>query len=208
MEMIAGVHDRAAWEKQVQNYFRADDALYPCDANWMPAEVRSVCYIQLTPHLFTAAGGDLGNLQPDTFPKAFSFCSAIPATDRALRGSCYGGFGKEFTVVAQGHDIRDMGSMPESQLRMVRTWCAYAKDAEGEQACDSTALSSLFWGGENKADASFTFCRIADGQLQDACYAQLASQISYYLGQTKQASSLCTQLPEHYQSLCATASKQ
>lgn len=202
MEIIAGVHDRTAWEKQVGNYFKDSDPLFPCDASWMPDEVRGVCYIQLTPHLFTAAGGDLGNLLPTVYPKAFSYCDALPKDSAALRQACYGGFGKEFTVLAQGRDIRAIGSMPTSALQNVRDWCAMANNKDGELACDSFALSSLFWGGENVADASFQFCALATGDAQVACYQMLSGQIGYYLGNDAKGSELCKRLPEKYRAGC------
>jgi hypothetical protein len=195
MEMIAGVHDPIAWKQQVGKYFKDSDPLYPCDADWMPEEARSVCYVQLTPHLFTAAGGDLGNLQPPIYEKAFSFCDVLPK-DSQVRKDCYGGFGKEFIGIAQGRDIRDVGSMPEVKLRDIHAWCALAHDAHGQWDCISSTLASLFWGGEATPDASFTFCRLASSEYQSSCYLQLADHIGYYLGGTSRGTQLCQRLPE------------
>ncbi len=200
MEMIDGVHDRAAWEQQVRRYFRDDDPLSPCDASFMPSEVRSICYDYLTPRLFTAAG-DLHN--PDTYAATFMLCDPLSGDDR---DACYGGFGKEFVGIAEERDIRNIGSMSEENVRKVRGWCALAGDARGEEVCLSHALSSLFWGGENTPDAALTFCAIADPKEQGRCYAELSEQISYYLGGTQKGHSLCVQLPEIYQKGCKASS--
>lgn len=204
MEMIAGVHDRDVWERQVGKFFKESDPLYPCNADWMPKEVRSICYIQLTPHLFTAAGGDLGNLSPDIYPKAFSYCATLPRGEgkNGDRASCYSGFGKEFVVLAQGRDVRDIGSMQEPGLRNIRAWCALAGDEEGELACASSALASLFWGGENKPDAAFTFCALAEGAARTSCYEDLAGSIGYYHSRDGKAAALCARIPAEFQQRC------
>ncbi len=208
MEMIAGVHDPIAWASQKDTYFKESDPLSPCNADFMPDEVRGICYVHLTPHLFTAAGGNLGNIDAVIFPKAFSYCSLIPESERGLRSACYSGFGKEFTVIAQGRDVRNMGATPEPALKNVRDWCGAAGNAYGEGSCHSSALASLFWGGENNPDASFTYCAIGEGVFKDECYTQLAQHIRYYLEGKPEGKKLCARLPEEYQNRCNVASSQ
>ncbi len=202
MEMIAGVHDRQAWEKQVGNYFKETDPLYPCDASWMPAETRGICYTYLTPHLFTAAGGDLNHPTPEVYAKAFSYCDALPTGSD--RDTCYAGFGKEFVVIAQGKDVRDIGNTPAAALQNVHDWCALADDAKGTIACNGTALSSLFWGGENTPDASLAFCALtpSGSDVAQACYGQLLSNIGYYITDPTKRIALCEKLPESYRAAC------
>ncbi len=203
MEMIAGVHDRDVWATQKDRFFKKSDPLYPCNAPFMPDEVKSVCYVQLTPHLFEAAGGDLGNLKPSVFAKAMSYCAAIPKTDSMLRNSCYSGFGKEYIVLAQDRDIRDMGASKPEALKTVRDACAKAGDEEGEDACNMSALNSLFWGGENNPDASFSYCEIASGEAKDQCYRNLAGNINFYLSGNPKSKALCERLPSEYKSSCS-----
>ncbi len=202
MEMIAGVHDRQAWEVQQKKYFKASDPLYPCNADFVPGDVKSICYIHLTPHLFTSAGGDLGNLTPPVYEKAFSFCSALPKSDEEWRAACYSGFGKEFTVIAQQRDIRNIGGADETVLRTIRSWCSLSHDYQGERACNGSALSSLYWGGENEIDAALTFCRVAEGDAQFSCYEQLAFLIGYYGRNDHEVKTRCALLPDSYQSQC------
>lgn len=203
MEMMAGVHDRAVWEKEVGNYLSDAEPLRPCNDPYMPAEVQPICFIHLTPHLFEAAGMNLGNPDPSYYAKAFSYCDALPADDAENRTACYGGFGKEFTVLGQGRDVRDVGKTPEPVLRSVREWCALANDAQGEKDCNAYALSSLFWGGENTPDASLAFCAIAEGEAQGECYEQLAGHIRYYFpGASPERAALCERLPEPHAGAC------
>lgn len=208
MEMVAGVHDRGVWEKEYPNWFKDEDPLYPCNASFMPKEVQGICYIHLTPRLFEAAGLDLGNPTPEHYDDAFAFCDALPAGDFENRTACYGGFGKEFTVLAQGRDVRDIGATPEQVLVDVRAWCALAHNEQGEKDCNAYALSSLFWGGENTPDASFRFCEVADGEGQAACYRQLTDHIRYYLAtDIPQRMQLCERLPQEYQAVCASPTR-
>lgn len=202
MEIIDGVHDPEARFKAAQTYLSPSDPLSPCDTPLIPQVAKSECYAYLTPHLFEAAGTDLANPSPTVFEKAFSFCGALPADDRADRQACYGGFGKEFIGITQSHDIRDVGSLDAAPLNQIRAWCALADDADGEDDCVLSALASLFWGGENKPDAAFMFCALA-GAESDACYTELSREIGYYLGDTVKGSALCYRLPEHYRSGCS-----
>lgn len=201
MEMIAGVHDPIAWQKQQEKYFKEDDPLYPCDGSIIPQEAKGICYTYLTPHLFTSAGGDLGTLKPEIFPEAFSYCAALPRDASTERDACYGGFGKEFVVAAQGRDIRNVGQSDERALRTVRSWCALAGTDAGRASCDRAALSSLFWGGENPADAAIGYCAIAQENLQPSCYRELGDQVKYYLdGSARER--VCVRFPEAYQARC------
>lgn len=203
MEMIAGVHDRRAWEIERAQYFDDEDPLAPCNTAAVPDAVKPICYTYLTPHLFEAAGGDLAALSPNVYERAFNYCNTIPLKQREARDACYGGFGKEFVVQVQDRDVRDVGSTDEDALRQVRTWCALAGDPIGELVCNGNALASLFWGGENNPDASFAFCAVAtDGRLRQECYAQLAQTITYYADDRYRARALCNRLPEPHQQFC------
>jgi hypothetical protein len=202
MEMRSGNHDPDAWKEQYNNYFRNDDPRYPCDASWFPEEARPICYIYLTPNFFTATGGRISNPTDDGVTKAFSVCAAIEKDDVASRAACYGGFGKEFVVQAQGLDIRNVGAMPTEKLERVRQWCALAGDKTGEQECYSQALISLFWAGENVPDASFSFCGLLTGEHQSRCYSQLAGMIRYYSTNASAKNLLCTRIPSDFRSQC------
>ncbi len=203
MEMMAGVHDRDAWEKEKGNYFKDSDPLFPCDAPFMPAEVRPICYIHLTPHLFEVAGMDLGKPDPAYYERSFSYCDKIPTSNVPDRQACYGGFGKEFVVFAQERDVRNIGDMKEPALARVREWCEFARDTTGEQDCNGYALNSLFWGGENNPDASFTYCAIAKNEEESRfCYEMLAQNISTYLGRGRAGQAVCARVPLPYRNIC------
>ncbi|MBP7741448.1 MAG: hypothetical protein KA104_02030 [Candidatus Pacebacteria bacterium] len=203
MEMTVGVHDRGVWESQAPKYFIKGDPLSPCDADFMSPEVRPICYMHITPELFKAAGSDLGILNPDTFPKAMGYCEAIPKDAVEDRKACFGGFGKEYIMLASGHDIRDLGLAKEPGLRRIRAACSATPNPEGQANCNEMALNSLYWGGENTPDASFTYCQIAEGQAQRACYEQLANNIGYYLSKTEKGRAECARLPSEYRGICS-----
>lgn len=203
MEMIAGVHDPEVWERESKNYFKTDDPLYPCTAPFMPREALGMCLTYLTPHLFLSAGMDLGNMNPKLYPKAFSYCDALPESDVQARDACYSGFGKEFIGLAQSRDVRDIGSTKEPALRKIREWCGMAGNDAGVQYCNASALSSIFWGGENKPDASFLFCSIApDDAERNTCYRQLANAIAFYMPKDPRGRALCGRMPEPVRSEC------
>lgn len=206
MEMVAGVHDREVWQSQYGNYFSETDPLAPCNQPYMDDAVRPFCYMHLTPRLFEQAGMDLAAPSPTVLPEAFSYCDAIPATNERDRAACYGGFGKEFIVLAQSRDIRQISETDEAALRTVREWCALAGDEQGEDDCNSSALDSLYWGGEIEPDAAFRFCAIAKGGEQAACYQKLVVLTDYFLPRGLQRNKVCERFPEEYQESCKAAS--
>lgn len=203
MEMIDGVHDPVTWERESKRYFKDSDPLYPCTADFMPDEAKPICLVYLTPHLFTSAGLDLGHMNPDLYPKAMSLCDALPEDALELRDACYGGFGKEYIGLAQSRDIRNIGAMEEPALRKIREWCDDAGNPAGIASCNASALASIFWGGENKPDASFTFCALAEGEAEKgACYAQLSDAVAYYLPENPRGRALCAKMPEGAREAC------
>ena len=203
MEMIDGYHDPEAWELQKSRYLTATDPLSPCNASFMPEEARGMCYAYLTPHFFSLAGTHINveDMSGADFTEAFSFCAPL-SNNPELSDACYQGFGKEFVTLAAGRNARDIGSIPASELSKVWEWCSQAPDGRGKQVCAMHALAFLFWGGENKPDASFSFCELVEGSEQEACYQELAGQISYYQGGTLEGLTLCDRLPSAYQALC------
>ncbi len=204
MELIGGGgHDREVWLVARDTYLNPNDPLYPCNAPFMPRIVRSQCYQYLTPHLFETAGADMGRPTPKNFEDAFRFCDAITSSDKKNRSSCFGGFGKEFVVLAQNRDIRKIEEMTNVQLAKVVDWCELAHDEQGTLDCDNQALQSLFWGGENKPDASLRFCNVVlEGKRRENCFSELTGAVSFYISDMAYRTSLCDTYPELYRNTC------
>lgn len=201
METISGGdHDKALWTKQRTKYLKKDDPFYPCMASFMLEEAKNMCLTYLTPYLWEVVGADLGKPTPQHFEKAFTLCQKLSGRNQNV---CYGSFGKEFTVLAQDRDIRKIEQMSEEQLERVYNWCELAKDEEGINACISTALSSLYWGGENNRAVSIRFCKIiSNSSRQSSCFQNLISFVSYYISDKGYRESFCGELPESYTNDC------
>jgi hypothetical protein len=161
-----------------------------------------MCYTYLTPHLFEAAGANLGNPNPITFNKAFNFCDKIEKNDIDSRRACFGGFGKEFIVLAKDRDIRNMNNFTEEELNKVHKWCALSTAKDGEEFCTNSAVTSLFWGGENDPQVSVDFCSSARDDLQSSCFDVLIGNTNQYLTSEKSLSNFCSILPELYKQQC------
>jgi len=201
METISGVHDPELWARQRPKYFRQDDPLYPCSADFIPKEARYLCYLYLTPHLFEAAGT---NTWTPT-AKAFSFCDKIPMRDAALRDACYGGFGKEFVGFVGGRDIRasSMERIGENQLKEVYEFCLLADNKEGASSCVRGATNSLYWGGENDRSVALKFCTLMqDSWYQQGCFANLMGAVNYYIKDPLYKMEFCEEIPKDYRQEC------
>lgn len=193
MELMGGGgHDNQKWVASRGKYL-TDDPLSPCMDGVIPGDVKNICLIYVTPELFVRAGANLGNPEPSTFSKAFSYCDAIPANKQSLRDACFGGFGKEFVGIAGSRDIRDVASFSDVAYKNVIEWCEMAGVADGTKACIKDAVASIFWGGENNPEGVFRFCSLAGDSLQISCYGYLGENIMMYTkGATQE--NLCNRL--------------
>ena len=200
MEIISGGgHDRKTWAKQRPKYLMSDNPFYPCAA-LAPNEAKGLCYTYITPYLWEAVGGDSGSPSPETFEKAMNLCNGV---ESAYKNICFGGFGKEFVVLAQNRDIRKIEEMTDQQLQTVYTWCQLAKNPDGIQACLGQALSSLFWGGENNRAASIKFCGLLpDLSLKSDCFTNLISQVGSYIDDLNYKKAFCQEIPENFKMEC------
>lgn len=202
MEMMAGVHDKVAWEKQVPNYFKADDPLAPCNSGFIPENVSGYCYTYLTPHLFKSAGASLASPEPKYFKKAMSYCEGLEKGSQNRR-TCFGSFGKEYVVLANARNIQSVTSMSSEQLKLIYDWCKLGPK-EGLSPCLATALQSLYWGGENEPDVSIRFCKVIPEQNEASkCMDELIGAVGYYKGNFKSyKEDFCGKLSDEYKNSC------
>lgn len=203
MEMMSGINDPEVWAKQKDKYFKKDDPLSPCDQSFIADNVKQMCYTYLTPHLLEAAGANLANPDPKYYEKAFSFCGKIPASRKSDREACFGGFGKEFVVLANARNIQSITDMSDDNLEKSYSWCRMAGITDGINACLSQALQSLFWGGENDTKVSINFCSIMDDrESQDFCFSTLINLVAYYKNDGEYRDQFCGQLTKEPQAIC------
>ena len=207
MELVGGGgHSRALWLAARKKYLTSDP-LSPCMSDVLPDDdVKSICFMYLTPQLVGRAGGDAGHIEPLYFGKAISYCDLIPRSKQNLRDSCHGGFGKEFVPFANDRDIRSIDRMNDAQYAVAITWCNYAKTTDGKDSCIRSELASVVWGGETNSDAWFRFCALSNGALQEACYDELAESIYQYVTDSR-STAFCRRLPDAYQTLCKEGSR-
>ena len=203
MELTGGVHDVATRIEKSKKYFKEEDPLYPCSASFVPEEVKPICYTYLTPYLFEVAGGDLGSLTPHDYEKAFKYCDAIPEHEKENRVACFGGFGKEFVVLAQDRDVRIVDKIDELKLQDIANWCSFSEEYGGVLHCLDSALQSLYWGGENDRGAAIQFCSILQKDYQKQfCVDRLINSISYFIDDQLYRREFCAELPLPYQEQC------
>jgi hypothetical protein len=202
MEIISGGdHDKALWAKERTKYLKASDPFYPCISNFMPESAKPLCLTYLTPYLWEAVGANIGSPTDEDFKKSFALCTQLE--NQSYRDICYGGFGKEFTALAQARDIRRIEEMTEEQLLQTYNWCKLAIDQEGIWSCAHNTLSSLFWGGENDSAVSIRYCNvIPDADNKDRCFSDLISQVRGYVDDVNYKKSFCQKLPTNIQSEC------
>lgn len=202
METISGgFHDRWLWERERPKYLKTDNPFFICSPPFMPEEARSLCYNYITPYLWETIGANRGNPTPEDFEKSFKLCDQI--LEENYRNTCYGGFGKEFVGLAQERDIRRVDQMDEGRLKKIIGWCNLAYNKQGVKACLGSALSSIYWGGENDRSGSIRFCRaIAEDENQEYCFRDLIGQVSTYIKDPKYRYSFCQEIPAQFNNEC------
>ncbi len=204
MEMVGGVHDKTAWEKQKNNYLKKEDPLFPCNQDFIPSIAKVNCYNYITPHLWEVAGANISHPTDSDLANSFAFCSKLTGSEAVYKDACYGGFGKEFIALAQSRDIRKISEMTQDQLKKVYDWCSLAGNIDGVVSCVSQAVNSLYWGGENKPDVAVAFCGvIKDDIVHDSCMNQLIGNFKYYNSNHQKVLKLCSLLPETYKQKCS-----
>jgi hypothetical protein len=197
MELMGGVHDEKLRKMQATKYFKTEDPLAPCTSNFMPEEVQQICLIYLTPHLFELAGTINNTPLPVHTRTAFTYCNTLGKNESANRDACYGGFGKEFVVLARERDIRDVSLMTNEQLQNISDWCQLADSEDGINSCNSYVLGSLYWGGSNSYTAALNYCGIINNSNnQTVCYHTLIGVIANYSNRTEEDKQFCDELPD------------
>lgn len=206
MELMGGGdHDRELWAKKRQQYVSDAQPLRPCSDDIIPVEAKYMCYVYLTPHLFQVAGADLGKPLPEHFKKAFTYCEALPQDQKANRDACFGGFGKEFVVLAQDRDIRQQSiqKVTDAQLSTIYNWCTLSSNKDGAAACVLHAMNSLYWGGENPRSLPIRFCGlVTDSYLVGSCYIAFFSAVNQYNRQPDYHAAVCSEVPTQWQQRC------
>jgi hypothetical protein len=209
MELMGGGdHDRDLWAKKRAEYVSDAKPLRPCSDSVIPKEAKYMCYVYITPHLFQVAGADLGHPLPEHFKKAFTYCDTLPSDDKSDRDACFGGFGKEFTVLVQDRDIRQQSLLhiTDAQLKTVYTWCKLTSNKDGSAACIISAMNSLYWGSENPDSLPIRFCnQIGDNEyLYGSCYMAFFAAANQYARETEKREAVCAHVPDRWRSTCKT----
>ena len=204
MEMISGGgHNPKQWTEKRAIYLKKTDPLASCQSTFMPPDGRIFCLIYITPYLWEAVGADLGHPSEKDFAASFTFCDALASNDAAGRDVCFGGFGKEFTTLANNRDIRNVDQMNEGQMRQVYDWCLLAKNKNGIASCVISAMNSLYWGGENNRAGAIRFCSvIPDDYEQRSCFMGLIQAVQTYRSEAGYREAFCKELPRAYQKEC------
>lgn len=204
MEIVGGGdHDKNVWSVQREKYLLKSDPLSPCNQSYIPEIGREQCLNYLTPRFFELAGSDLANPGDDIFKKSFPYCDQLAQDDNPGRFACFGGFGKEFVVLAQKRDIRKIDQIQISQIRQIFSWCNLAPDNRGAAACLDTALSSIYWGGENNYHTAINFCsESVDDRYKEHCINNLIGMVSYYQSDKNYRSEFCNALTGDFKKTC------
>jgi hypothetical protein len=195
MEMLSGVHDQEVWLEKANMYLSDSNPLKLCQSPYMPEEVRPICYTYITPEMFKVAGVNLGNPDSSDYGKAFRYCDGV--TGEEDQRACYGGFGKEFVVLAQERDIRSVEKITDAQLENIIFWCQSTDVEIGVSACLHDALNSLYWGGENEFETAVRFCElIGDTELQNTCFDNQIANVKNYRSERDYRERFCSVVPE------------
>lgn len=202
MELTQGEHDQNAWLAAKKIYMPDSDILMPCDAPFLPDEVRPMCYSYIKPRFLEAAGAVRGTPSPDAYPAALAYCGLIPADEPQSRDGCYAGFGAIFAYFASG-DARTLEHMTEEELQNVHEWCGYIGDERDRSVCSLSALDVIFWGGQSDSPASIAFCSLApDEYLRSRCFTALGEMARYSFESRPRALEFCARFPEAYRNEC------
>lgn len=206
MEQISGGdHDKSTWEKQRKLNLKLEDPLYPCNSYIITdSAAKKFCYLYLTPHLFNSSGLMInGRPTDETISRAFKLCERIPVSEGGSRESCFGGFGKEFVVLAKDRDIRKIDQLSDEENQKVYNWCSLTNNEKGNQSCIKYAMNSIYWGGENSRSGAYNFCnQITNQSLKNFCFTELINSVSVYIDSPLYRKEFCQEIPSDLMEKC------
>lgn len=203
MEIIGGGgHDRTHWEARRKEYLDPSEPFGLCTNEIVPQELRSICYVYMTPFAFEAVGANMANPGPDAFKKTFAFCDQVPKDRPEEREACFGGLGKEFISLATGRSLAPNTEPSMAQLATMRDWCMLAGPADGKEDCLQAVVDSLYWGGEKPFSTMLSFCSIVADAFTAACYETSMKNVAQYIADPEYKTTYCQALPEAHHEKC------
>lgn len=202
MELHSGVHDQDVWAKNGKKYINFQNPVEMCERDYIETGAKRMCYSYLSPYIFDAAGWQQGNLTDDVVRKSFSMCGEVPETK--YQRICSASLGKEFIVLAEARDIRNIDNISEQAINKTIQWCSLAPSEPEVSACLQETTNSLYWGGENHYDSSIRFCSaIETSSLQNNCFRQLFDNAKYYRKEPAYWEEICAAVPAQQQTVCS-----
>lgn len=202
MEMLSGFHNPEAWEKQKSRFLKITDPLSPCNSSYIPKDHQFFCYLYLTPYFFELTFGNLSLVEPTGFSKSMEYCQLIPDSQPENKDACFGGFGKEFVVLAKNRDVRLSHESGREEIATIIKWCTLTPKEANQQSCLKYALNSLYWGGENDISDAIIFCQESPINHQKWCINELVGGVKYYAKSQEEFNQACQKLPTEWRVEC------
>ena len=204
MELHSGVHDEAVWRENAKQYIDFENPTQMCERDYIEEGAKRMCYAYISPYIFDAAGWRFGNLTDEVVENSFAICSEVPS--EFYRMVCSANLGKEFIVLAENRDIRNMEDISDRAVQQSIHWCSLALDKSVESVCVQEIVNSLYWGGENHYSASLRFCaQVNDRSVRDDCFMRLFGNVSYYRDESTYWQELCEAVPNDVNQACLSA---
>ena len=202
MEMRGGIHDPELWALKKDKYLDNSNPLKMCQSDYMPESAKGFCYTYITPFIFDSAQIVSDGSAEDLYKNSFAFCDQI--SEDEYRNICYGGHGKEFLVLVQNRDIRNVDEVTNKQLQKAIDWCLLASSAEGETACLLEIQNSLYWGGENDFRTSIRYCSLIESEtIKSSCFDRFYENVLMYRNINEENNQICDAVPVQYAKSCS-----
>jgi hypothetical protein len=200
MEMRGGIHDPEVWRMNGLKYLDKNDPTKMCEAEYMPNEFKSICYIYLTPFLFdSVSSNDIPT--KNEYISAMTKCQQV--VDTELRKACYGGFAKEFVSFEYGRDIRKIASSSENSLTHMWKACTSAPDTFGVEACIEYTIYALYRNGLYPPSLSARFCAVVSELHKNGCYQKAFEVVNSKQTEKGEFELFCQMLPGELKYLCS-----
>ena len=202
MELVGGgLHNKKVWAQQHDKYFSSADPLAPCNKLFMPENSKSICYIFSTPYLLSYYNPQ-NITNGDNIKKAFELCSLIPSTEKENKTACYGGFGKEFAVLAMDRQIKSGYIATNEELTKAYNWCILAPERDGVLACIAYAVDAYYSNGDNPYTNAVNFCSLNESKYRDHCFKIIVNLVLKFNIDKKNIETFCSEIPEQFMYLC------
>jgi hypothetical protein len=202
MEMHDGKHDPVGWVRNSQKYIDKENPFALCEASYMTAELKPVCYFNISPFIVDSVKEEGSDPSPALYSRAINRCSEVENVEH--KTICYSGFGLAFSK-EYGRNLYTLASFEDKKFAEVAGLCNLASDTDGANACTFAQFQALFKHTyyPDGHELITRYCLRTDELYQADCFKFFLESAFQYNTDPTYKKNVCAYVERRYKKLCS-----